>query len=63
MERRGNTAGWRKQVGVTFSPYGVKGKHDGCRKEVPLRRFESDYGDNIQYSFFIFFSVREDRHF
>lgn len=30
-----------------YSPYGVKGKHDGCRKEVPLRRFESGYGDNV----------------
>lgn len=28
-------------------PYGVTGKHDGCRKDVPLRRFESGYGNDF----------------
>ena len=40
--------GNRQYIIKNGMPYGVTGKHDGCRKEVPLRRFESDYGNYFQ---------------
>ena len=61
LERKGCPAGQNSSDGfgdacnIHGMPYGVTGKHDGCRKEVPLRRFESGYGNNIQaYTNFLF---------
>ena len=52
---------WSMVIGNIYNKngmsYGVTGKHDGCRKEVPLRRFESGYGNNVRSWTIFLFSV------